>query len=135
MLRQKINRNLLNSLSATAFMVVAICSLGQIASAENPAQKKMMPGKSTEQCAEMKQQHQKMAEEMKAHDLQIEELVAKMNAEPQEQKVALMADIITRMAAQRSAMHRHMNEMKSSCMKHMAKGGQDKSGCPMMEAM
>lgn len=132
---RKLNINLIVALSTALFLVMAFCSLGQAESAAPSPHKKMMSEKTAGHCAEMKQHHEKMMEEMKAQDAEVDALVVKMNSAPPDKKVEIMADIITRMSRQRSAMHTKMDEMKSNMMehKHMGKGGM--SDCPMMKDM
>jgi vancomycin resistance protein YoaR len=118
---------------------MAIWSPGQSQSAEpaevsNPAEAKMM-----ERCQEMKEQKQKMKEDMKAQDAQLTNQITKMNHAPKDKKINLMAAIITRMVEQRIAMDARKakmeEEMMQHMMKHMEMGKESMAKCPMMKDM
>ena len=98
-----------------------------------------MEGTKMEDCKEMMQQRRKMMEEMKAQDAELTELVATMNSAPEDKKVDLMANIITKMVEQRSAMTGQMEKMHmhtmQHMMQHMEKGKESMSQCPMMKGM
>ena len=83
-----------------------------------------MEGKMMEGCAAMKEQKQKMKEDMKAHDAQLTEQVAKMNSAPQDKKTDLLAAVVTHMVEQRIA----MDARKAKMEEEMMKGMDDKSG-------
>jgi hypothetical protein len=117
--------------STLAFLATAICTLGQTETAESSHHKKIMSGKMVEHCTEMKQERQKMMAEMKAQDAEIDALVVKMNSAPKDKKLDLLADIITRMVKQRSAMHANMDKMKGTMMDHMQMRTDRMSDCPM----
>ena len=90
-------------------------------------------------CQEMKEQKEKMMEEMKAQDAELTAQVAKMNSAPEDKKMNLMAAVITRMVEQRIAMDAQMAKMHEEMMKHMmahmAMGKDSMMQCPMMKGM
>ena len=130
----KFNRSFLASFGLAIVFAMAFCTSVQAQTHEPSPEKKIESGKVGEHCSEMKQQHQKMMEEMKAQDAELAGLVANMNSATQDQKVNLMAEIITRMAKHQSDMHTRMHEMKSNMMERM-EAGKYMSDCPMMKKM
>jgi hypothetical protein len=120
-------------------LAVIILSPVQAQSAEMAPGQSMTEGKMMENCQEMKAEHQKMMEEMKAQDAELTEQVAKMNSASGDQKIGLMAGILTRMVEQRSAMTGRMEAMKAKMMKHMMQhmemGKESMAKCPMMGEM
>ena len=105
------------------------------AQSSKPAEAKMM----MERCKDMKEQKQKMKEDMKAQDAKLTERLSVMNGAPDGRKMVLMAEVITLMAEQRISMNaRHATmeeEMMKHMMEHMQKGGESMSQCPMMKGM
>ncbi|HSQ40533.1 MAG TPA: hypothetical protein VLM78_10275 [Anaerolineales bacterium] len=93
----------------------------------------------TERCQEMKEQKQKMKEDMKAQDAQLIEQLTKMNSAPEDKKMSLMAAVITQMVEQRIAMDARKAKMEEEMMKHMMQhmqmGKESISQCPMMTDM
>jgi hypothetical protein len=63
-----------------------------------------------------------MMEEMKAQDTALTAQIAKMNAAPKDEKLDLLAAIVTRMFDQRVAMNEKMGHMHMEMMKHMEMG-------------
>ena len=99
----------------------------------------MTEAKMKEQCQAMKEEKQKMTEDMKAQDAQLTQQLAEMNGAPDDKKVGLMAAVITRMVEQRIAMDARMakmeEEMMRHMMQHMAMGKDSTMQCPMMKGM
>ena len=99
----------------------------------------MMEGKMMERCEAMKEQKQKMKEDMKAHDAQLTEHVARMNSAPQDKKTDLLAAVVTHMVEQRIAMDARKSKMEEEMMKHMMQhmqmGKESMAKCPMMKGM
>ncbi len=120
-------------------MAMAFWSPLRSQSAKPAEENKMMDAKMMERCEEMKRQKQKMKEEMKAQDADLTAHIAKMNSAPENQKVSVMAAVITHMAEQRIAMNAKMEKMHEEMMKHMMQhmklGHQSMSQCPMMKDM
>jgi len=120
---------------------LAIWSPVQAQSAEPKQGKKMMmmEGKMMEGCKEMMQAKQKMMEEMKAQDAELTQLVAGMNSAPEAKKLALTANVVTRMVEQQSAMHIKHEAMQAKMMQHMMghmeMGKESMAQCPMMKGM
>ncbi len=65
---------------------------------------------------EMMAEHGKMMADLKATDAALTDLVAKLKAAPQAQKVDLLADIVTRMVTQQTALHAEMDKMHQTMM-------------------
>lgn len=130
------NLNIISSLALT--LAMGIWSPVQAQSAE-PAEKKMMQAKMMDRCQEMKEQSQKMKEDMKAQGAQLSEQIAEMNRAPKDKKMGLMAAILTHMVEQQTAMDARKakmdEEMMQHMMQHMMMGQESMSQCPMMKDM
>ncbi len=89
-----------------------------------------------ENCQMMMQQHAKMMEDMKAQDVALTAQVATMNKAPADKKTVLLADIVTQLVAQRTAMDERMDQMHMAMGKHMMghlqMGKESMAQCPMM---
>ena len=81
-----------------------------------------MRGGGMEGRRDMMQERQKLMAEMKAQDAEIARLADKMNAAPNDQKQAIIAEILTRMVKQRSAMSAHMDKMQEHMNRHHMEG-------------
>ena len=90
-----------------------------------------------ERCQNMQREHQKMIEDMKAQDADLSDRVIKMNAAPDDKKLALVTDLITHMVEQRAAMAARMERMQAMMMphlmEHMQLGAASMAQCPMMK--
>ena len=133
------NTNLIVCSGLALALVLTIWSSVQ-SQTPGPAEgKKTVEGTKMGDCKEMMQQRHKMMEDMKAQDAELTELVAKMNGAPEDKKVDLMANIITKMVEQRAAMTGRMEKMHmhtmQHMMQHMEKGKESMSQCPMMKGM
>jgi hypothetical protein len=93
----------------------------------------------TQRCQAMKEQKEKLMADMKAQDAELAAQVAKMNSAPENQKVDLMAAVVTRMAEQRTAMNVRKAKMDEAMMQHMMEhmqmGKESMAQCPMMTGM
>ena len=138
-MKKQTNTNLLIRSSLALALALAIWSPVQARSEEPAEGKKMMEGKMMERCQAMKEQKQKMKEDMKAHDVQLTEQLAKMNSAPEDKKTGLMAAVITDMVEQRITMDARKAKMEEEMMKHMMQhmqmGKESMSQCPMMKGM
>jgi hypothetical protein len=86
--------------------------------------------------SKMKSGHMKeMMAEMKAQDAELTLLVARMNTAEREAKIELMAEILTKMVDQRTAMNARMEQMHGEMMKHMQMGMGSKPHHPKMKDM
>ncbi len=86
--------------------------------------------------SKMKSDHMKeMMAEMKAQDAELTAQVARMNSASKEAKVDLMAEIVTKMVEQRTAMNARMEQMHGEMMKHMEMGMGSKPHHPKMNGM
>ncbi|WP_304819742.1 hypothetical protein [Candidatus Binatus sp.] len=99
----------------------------------------MTEAKMMERCQEMKEQKQKMQEDIKAQDAQLTEELTEMNRAPEDKKVGLMAAVVTHMGEQRIAMDARRAEMEEKMMQHMMQhmqmGKESMPQCPMMKGM
>jgi hypothetical protein len=95
--------------------------------------------KMNECCEELKQQKKKMAEDIRAQNAELAEQIATMNNAPEDKKMGLMAEILTRLVGQKSVMDARREKMEEDMMKHMMQHmqmGPDSAGkCPMMKDM
>ena len=110
------------------------------AQSPQPAERKAMTESTMmERCQEMKEQKQKMKEDMKAQDARLTEQLADMNRAPKDKKVGLMAAAFTGMVQQRITMDARKakmeDEMMQHMMQHMQVGKESMSQCPMMKGM
>ena len=90
-------------------------------------------------CQKMKEQKQKMKEDMTVQGAQLTEQIAEMNRAPADQKMDLMAAILTRMEAQEITMDARKAKMEEAMMQHMMQhmqlGKDSMAQCPMMKGM
>ena len=138
-MRNHPNTNLIIRSSLALALALAIWSPVQVHAAESAKGKMMTKAKMMECCEEMKDQKQKMMEEMKAQDAQLTEQLTKMNSAPEDKKMGLMAAVISLMVEQRIAMEPRMGkmheEMMQHMMQHMQMGKESMPQCPMMKGM
>ena len=99
----------------------------------------MAEAKMMDRCMEMAKMKKKMMADMKAQDAELTAQVAKMNKAPKNEKVTLMAAVLTSMVEQRTAMHAGMEKMQGEMMQHMMQhmqmGKDSMMKCPMMQGM
>ncbi len=138
-MKDRTNRNLLCSSLALA-LTVAIGLPLQVRAAEPTPDKMMMGGKGPEHRQAMMEQHkammqrcQTMMADMKTQDTELIAQVAKLNSAPKEQKVELLAAIVTDLVKQRAAMNARMQEMQGQMMMPMGKESMPEH--PMMDTM
>ena len=138
-MKKQTNTNLLIRSSLALALALAVWSPVQARSAEPADGKVMMEGKMMERCQEMKEQKQKMKDDMKVQDAQLTEQLAEMNRAPEDKKMGLMAAVITHMVEQRIAMDAQKAKMEEAMMQHMMQhmqmGKESMSQCPMMKGM
>jgi hypothetical protein len=119
----KLNKNLAIPTGLALAMGLAAWSPALAQSTEPAKAKKMtMEHSKTEHSRKMMDRCHDMMATMKAQDAELAALVASMNSAPKDSRVDLMADIITKLADQRAAMHARMAEMHMEMMKHMQMG-------------
>ena len=115
-------------------MTLAIWTPALSQSSEPAKAKKMtMEGKSMEHSKMMEEHCKAMLAEMKTQDAELAAQVARMNSASKESKLDLMAEIITKMTEQRTAMNAHMGKMHMEMMKHMDMCMGSMSHHPMMK--
>lgn len=133
------NLNLAIFSSLTLALALVVWSLVPLQAQEPAKGKKMTEGNMMESCQKMKEQKQKMMEDMKAQDAELAEAVARMNSAPEDNKMSLMAAVITQMVEQQTAKHARMakmqEEMMTHMMQHMQMGKESMEQCPMMKEM
>ena len=138
-MKKQTNTKLLIGSSLALALALTIWSPVQLRSEEPAEGKKMMEGKMMERCQAMKEQKQKMKEDMKAHDAELTERLTEMNSAPEDKKVGLMAAVITHMVEQRITMDARKAKMEEEMMKHMMQhmqmGKESMAQCPMMKGM
>jgi hypothetical protein len=144
-MKKQTHTNLIIRSSLALALALAIWSPVQSQSAEPAEGKMMMEGKMMtetnmmQRCQEMKEQKEKMKEDMKAQDAQLTEQLAKMNRAPEDKKMGLMAAVLTQMVEQRITMDARKakmeEEMMQHMMQHMQMGKESMSQCPMMKGM
>lgn len=100
-MKNQTNTNFIIRSSLALALALVIWSPSQARSAE-PTAGMMMDGK--------------MMADMKAQDAQLTEQIAQMNSAPEDQKLDLMAAVVTKMAAQRTAMNMRMGKMRGEMM-------------------
>jgi uncharacterized protein HemX len=105
------------SLALALALITVVWSPGQSQSAESAEVKNPAEAKMKEHCQDMKDQKQKMKEDMKAQDAQLTEQLTRMNLAPKDQKMDQMAAVLTRMV------------------EHMQMGKESMAQCPMMKDM
>ncbi len=102
-------------------------------------EKSMAEAKMIDRCMEMTEMKKKMMADMKAQDAELTAQVAWMNKAPKNEKVMLMAAVLTSMVEQRTAMHARMEKMQGEMMRHtmqhMQMGRESMMKCPMMQGM
>jgi hypothetical protein len=161
-MKQQLNTNLIIRSSLALALALTIWAPVQTQSAE-PAEGKMMmgdkmmadatntpaPGDMQQQpmtkdkmmaaCQKMKEQKQKMQADMMAQGAQLTEQITEMNRAPADQKLDLMAAILTRMEAQKLTMDARKAKMEEAMMQHMMQhmqmGKDSMAQCPMMKGM
>ena len=137
----QLNKNLALRIGLALAMALAIWSPAQAQSGEPAKAKKMTMGHAKMEHSKM--EHSKMMMEhcqgmmadMKAQDTELTLQVARMNSATREAKVDLMAEIITQMTAERTAMNAKMAGMHMEMMKHMQMGMGSKPHHPKMKGM
>ena len=83
----------------------------------------------------MKDKQKAMMDQMKAQDAELTALVAKLNRASKDEKLDLIASILTRLVEQRSAMTLQMERMHGEMMQPMKMGKGASSHHPMMKGM
>ena len=138
-MRKQMKTRLFIRSSLAMAIALAIWTPVQAQQVETEQEKVMMEDKMLERCREMTEQRQKMMAEMKAQDAELTAKVAVMNSAPEDTKLDLIADVVTIMVEQRTAMHAGMEKMQGKMMQHMMQhmqmGKESMSQCPMMRDM
>ncbi|MGV3754090.1 MAG: hypothetical protein ACO1QS_01755 [Verrucomicrobiota bacterium] len=104
------------------------------AQSADPAGEKMM-----EHCRAMKVQKQKMQTDMQAQSDQLSRQLETMNRAPREEKLELLAAVVTEMVEQQTTTNARKAKMDEEMMKHqmqhMQMGKESMAECPMMKGM
>ena len=129
-------KNLATRSGLALAMTLAVWTPAQSQSSEPAKAKKMaMEGKTMDHSKMMQEHCKAMMAEMKTQDAELTAQVARMNSASKESKLDLMAEIITKMTEQRTAMNAHMGKMHMEMMKHMEMCMGPMSHHPMMKGM
>jgi predicted component of type VI protein secretion system len=144
-MKKQTNTNLILRSCLAVVLALAIWTPAPAQSAEPEKGQMMMGGKMMadtnlmQQCQAMKEQKAKLMADIKAQDAELTAQVAAMNSAPENQKLGLMAAIVTRMVEQRTAMDARKAKMEEAMMQHMMQhmqmGKESLSQCPMMKGM
>ena len=115
-------------------------SMGRGKMMQNPSKGgDMTKAKMMQSCQEMKDQKQKMKEDIKSQDAQLTQQLTEMNGASEEKKMGLMASVLTNMVEQRITMDARKTKMEEEMMQHMMQhmqmGKEAMSQCPMMQGM
>lgn len=133
------NNPVLRSSMALAVMIALFIPASAWSASHAEGKGMMMDGKMMEKCGEMRKEMQKMREKTKAQDAELTAAVATMNNAAQDEKLDLVAGVVTRLVEQRAAMHAKKAQMQEKMMKHMMDhmqaGRESMSECPMMKGM
>jgi hypothetical protein len=123
-MKKQTHTNLIIRSSVALALTLAIWTPGQARSAE-PTAGMMMGGKMmsetnmTPRHQAMQERRGKMMADMQAQDAQLTGQITEMNSAPENKKLDLMAAIVTRMLAQRTAMNTRMQNMQGEMMGNM----------------
>jgi DNA-binding transcriptional regulator YdaS (Cro superfamily) len=138
-MKNQTNAQLVVCSSLALVLALALCSPVQAQSAQTAEEKTPTAAAMMERCQEMKEQKQKLKEDMKAQDAQLTEQLANMNRAPEDKQMGLMAGVLTHMVEQRIAMDARKAQMEEAMMQHMMQhmqmGKESMSQCPMMKGM
>ena len=122
-MKNKTNRNVLMSSSFTLLLVLALALVIWSPALSQPVEttegKTMMGPQPMGCCQDMKAQKEEMWKDIKAQDVALTELVAKMNSAAKDKKVDLMAAVITCMVELRIANDTRNERMQEDVMMHM----------------
>ncbi len=83
----------------------------------------------------MQEQRSKMTADLNAQDVQLAGLIYEMNHAAADKKLELMADIVTRMASQRTNMNARMEMMHGAMVKNIQRDQENMSSGPMTPGM
>ena len=131
----------INSTPVCPSLIIALfaCSLTPSFAAEIENGNDLTKSSLMERCQSMQREHQKMTEDMKAQDADLNDRVMKMNAATGDKKLALVSEVITSMVEQRASMVPRMEKMQAKMMPHMMEhmqiGTASMAQCPMMKDM
>jgi len=99
----------------------------------------MMEGKMMGGCDQMMERKQQMRKAVEAQNTALAEQVAKMNLAPENEKLGLMAGVITQLAEQHTTRDAEKTKMDGAMMAHMMQhmqmGPESMAQCPMMQGM
>ena len=125
--------------SLALVLALAIWSPLQAQSASHMEGKEMKEAKMMDRCQEMMEKKQQMMADMMAQDAELTAQLARMNSAAPDQKVDMIAAVVTSMAEQRIAMEARKTKMHEEMMQHMMQHmPMDKDAmakCPMMKGM
>ncbi|MFU8857502.1 MAG: hypothetical protein ACNA8S_10930, partial [Deferrisomatales bacterium] len=105
--------------SLALVLALAIWAPLQAQSASHMEKKDMTAAEMMDRCQKMQAEKKKMMADMKAQDAELTAQLAKMNSAPKDQKVDLLAAVVTSMVEKRIAMDARMAKMQEKMMQHM----------------
>ena len=124
------------ALQAAALMALALVFSSPL---QQPVQANEMGGKvesgigpNRDQHHQMMAEHGQMIADMKAADAAIAELTTKLKTVPQTGKIDLLADIVTRLAAQQTKLHEGIGQMHQAMMSQGSSMMDTGGMCPCM---
>ena len=126
-------------LASTLTLALAVWLPAQAVAADMGNGAGMMGGKTLDRCEEMKGERQKMMDDCKAEDAKLTDQLEAMNKATPDNKMNLMAAVITTMGEQQISMDARRSKMDAMMMRHvmwhMLMGKDTIATCPMMQDM
>jgi hypothetical protein len=122
---------------ALAFLAMPVFAVAQQATTQSAPPREHPAGPerkmdTTENAKDWQAKHEKMAAEMKAMDIRLDEKLAAMNAATGDQKVEAMASVINELVSQRKEMRADLGFMHHG-MRGLMTGHAGPMDCPMMK--
>jgi CRISPR/Cas system endoribonuclease Cas6 (RAMP superfamily) len=120
----------------TAFFVGCLCLSGQAFSADITADSTRCESTTAQYCQEIQQQKQTMNDDINLQNKELSEQITTMNLAPKDQKMELMAGVITNLLRQRMVMDARRAQMEEKMMAHLmthiSPNNKALNHCPMM---
>lgn len=138
-MKSPVTVNVLILCSITALITLAALFPVNAEPAQVPGDKSAVNGKMMEGCQALMDKKQKLSEDIKAQDIELADHVAKMNAAPENEKLAIATALLTHLVQQQGLMDARRADMEEEMMHHMMQNMQmskeDMAQCPMMKDM
>jgi TolA-binding protein len=107
------------AVARTVLLAAGLCSLGQAFAADLADEKSAEEATMDQHCLEMMQQKKTLYEDIKVQNDKLIEQLTAMNLAPKEQKVELMAGVITNLVQQQITMDERKQQMEVKMMNHL----------------